>query len=118
MDRLEEIFMMQNAFDTELLEKRNLNGISMEEWLQREMLAIIVELSEMINEVNYKWWKKPKEIDLEAVKEELVDVLHFFVSMCLKTGMSAQELHQRYLNKNKENFDRQHGKSQKKGYEL
>ena len=62
--------------------------------------------------------RTPKEVDMEAVKEEMVDVLHFFVSMCLKTGMDADELHRRYLEKNKENFDRQHGRSQKPGYAL
>jgi len=46
-----------------------------------------------------------------------VDILHFFVSMCLKTGMDADELYRRYLEKNKENFARQHGTSEKKGYE-
>ena len=36
MDKLSEIFMMQQAFDTELVERRHLNGISMEEWMQKE----------------------------------------------------------------------------------
>ena len=89
MDKLSEIFMMQQAFDTELVERRHLNGISMEEWMQKETIALIAELMEMLGEVNYKWWKNPKEVDMEAVKEEMVDVLHFFVSMCLKTGMDA-----------------------------
>ena len=75
------------------------------------------ELAELIDEVNFKWWKNPKEIDLNAVKEELVDILHFFISMCHKTGMDGQELLDRYLEKNKENFDRQHGLSKKPGYE-
>jgi len=118
MDKLSEIFMMQQAFDTELVERRHLNGISMEEWMQKETIALIAELMEMLGEVNYKWWKNPKEVDMEAVKEEMVDVLHFFVSMCLKTGMDADELHRRYLEKNKENFERQHGRSQKPGYAL
>jgi len=39
------------------------------------------------------------------------------VSMCLTSGMSAQELFDRYIAKNQENFDRQNGLSQKKGYE-
>ena len=79
---------------------------------------MIVELSEMLNEINYKWWKQEKSVNIDAVKEELVDVLHFFVSMCIKTGMDAEELHRRYLDKNKENFDRQHGRSEKPGYAL
>jgi dimeric dUTPase (all-alpha-NTP-PPase superfamily) len=79
---------------------------------------MLSELSELIDEVNFKWWKNPKPVDTDKVKDELVDILHFFVSMCLKTGMDANELHERYLNKNKENFARQHGTSEKKGYEI
>lgn len=118
MDKLENIFRYQQAFDTELAEQRGLTGISMEQWIQKETLAMLSELAELIDEVNFKWWKNEKPVDKDRVKDELVDILHFFVSMCLKTGMSAEELHERYLNKNKENFARQHGKSQKEGYEV
>jgi len=45
-------------------------------------------------------------------------VLHFFVSMCIRSGMSAQDLLDGYLAKNRENFDRQHGRSSKPGYEV
>ncbi len=118
MDKLENIFKHQNRFDTELAETRGLKDISMEQWIQKETLAMLSELSELIDEVNFKWWKNPKPVDTDKVKDELVDILHFFVSMCLKTGMDANELHERYLSKNKENFARQHGTSEKKGYEV
>lgn len=118
MDKLDTIFHYQAAFDGELMEKRHLEGYSMEEWIQKETLAMMSELAELIDEVNFKWWKNPKPCDVDRVKEELVDILHFFVSMCLKTGMDAGELYRRYLDKNKENFNRQKGLSEKKGYEL
>jgi dimeric dUTPase (all-alpha-NTP-PPase superfamily) len=118
MDKLENIFAYQRRFDTELAERRGLNGIPMEQWIQKETLAMLSELAELIDEVNFKWWKNPKPVDADKVKDELVDILHFFVSMCLKTGMDAEELHRRYLEKNKENFARQHGTSEKKGYEV
>lgn len=117
MDKLESIFEYQNRFDTELVEKRGLQDIPMEQWIQKETLAMISELSELIDEVNFKWWKNPKPVDTGKVKDEMVDILHFFVSMCLKTGMDADELYRRYLDKNKENFARQNGTSEKKGYE-
>jgi dimeric dUTPase (all-alpha-NTP-PPase superfamily) len=47
--------------------------------------------------VNFKWWKNPQPVDRERVKEELVDILHFFVSMCLKCDISPEELYQGYL---------------------
>lgn len=118
MDKLENIFRYQNKFDTELAQNRGLENIPMEQWIQKETLAMLSELAELIDEVNFKWWKNPKPVDTDKVKDELVDILHFFVSMCLKTGMDADELYERYLNKNKENFARQHGTSEKEGYEV
>jgi len=115
-DKLEHIFQLQEKFDRALIENRNLHHIEFEEWIQKEVLAMISELSELLNEVNFKWWKNKKDINMEAVQEELVDILHFFVSMCIKSGMSAQDLYEGYLKKNKENFDRQEGLSQKEGY--
>ena len=118
MDKLDTIFDYQNKLDTDIIEKRSLGSIGMEEWIQRETLAMMSELAELIDEVNFKWWKNKKPVDIELVRGELVDILHFFVSMCLKTGMDAEMLFEKYLEKNQENFDRQYGRSEKKGYEL
>jgi dimeric dUTPase (all-alpha-NTP-PPase superfamily) len=118
MDKLEKIFEYQKKFDDEIIEKRGLKDVTMEEWIQKETLAMLSELSELIDEVNFKWWKNKKEVDVNLVRGELVDILHFFVSMCHKTGMDADMLFDAYMNKNKENFNRQHGLSEKKGYEL
>lgn len=118
MDQLETIFKYQRMFDEQLAEQRGLGHIGMEEWIQRETLAMLSELAELIDEVNFKWWKNAKPVQPERVKEELVDILHFFVSMCIKTGMDANELCERYLQKNKVNFDRQKGLTDKEGYEV
>ncbi len=116
MDILATIFERQKAFDDDLIARRNLAHITREEWIQKESLAIMDELSELINEVNYKWWKNPKPLDEAAIKEELIDILHFWASMCLKMGMSAQDVLDIYMAKNQENFNRQEGKSAKPGY--
>ncbi len=118
MDKLESIFEYQKRFDSELIQSRGLTDITMEQWIQKETLAMISELAELIDEVNFKWWKNESPVEVGKVKDELVDILHFFISMCLKTGMDAQELYNRYIAKNKENFARQRGTSEKKGYEL
>ncbi len=118
MDKLEKIFEMQNALDSKIINERNLKDINMSEWVQKEILAIMSELNEILGEINWKWWKNPKEINMSNLKEEIIDVLHFFVSMCLKVGMNAEEVFNIYLSKNKENIERQDGKSNKEGYEV
>jgi hypothetical protein len=89
LDKLDTIFYMQNLFDSDLVKNRGLENITPEEWIQKETLAIISELAELLAEVNFKWWKNPKEVNVPAVKEELVDILHFFTAMCLKMGMTS-----------------------------
>lgn len=118
MDKLDKIFELQLKFDQDVIKNRGLEGIPPEKWIQMQTLAMLSELAELLDEVNFKWWKNPKEIDKSAVKEELVDILHFFVGMCQRMGMTADELFNIYTGKNAENFDRQYGKSQKKGYEV
>lgn len=117
MDKLDVIFQMQQSLNEDIESRRNI-GFTREEWMQKEVLAMISELSEVLDEVNFKWWKNAKPIDDASLKGELVDVLHFFVSMCLKSGMTADELFALYKAKNQENFDRQYGRSQKQGYEV
>ena len=117
-DKLETIFYMQEKFDSDVIKNRHLEDITPSQWIQKQTLAMISELAELLDEVNFKWWKNPKEIDYSLVKGELVDILHFFTGMCLRVGMDAEELFRLYMEKNKENFDRQYGKSAKKGYEI
>jgi len=116
-DKLDVIFEMQKSLNDFITNSRNLQ-YTQEEWIQKRAIALIEEVTEVLNEVNYKWWKNPKPRNDEHLKEELVDVLHFFVGMCIDAGLSADEMYDIYLKKNKENFDRQNGLSSKKGYEL
>ena len=76
------------------------------EWFLRFDLALKQESSEAIDSLNWKWWKKDEE-DWDNVKVELVDMLHFWVSMCTMAGMDAAEVMQLYFKKNELNFKRQ-----------
>ncbi len=117
-DKLETIFALQRMLNEDITRLRGLDGITYEEWIQKYTLAIISELSELLCEVNFKWWKNKKTLDNEAIREELVDILHFLISMCIRSGMSAEDLYNGYIEKNQENFDRQYGKSNKEGYAI
>ncbi|MCH5278497.1 MAG: dUTPase [Christensenellaceae bacterium] len=117
MDKLDRIFEMQRLLDEDIASRRHLD-FTTEEWMQKEVLAMLSELSEVLDEVNFKWWKNKKPLDTAALQGELVDILHFFISMCIRAGLNAEGLFEGYVVKNKENFDRQYGRSEKKGYEV
>ena len=118
MDKLDELFELQKQFDKELEENRNIHDISIDEWVQKGVLALIAELVEVVNEVNYKWWKNPFEINMDNLKEEMIDVLHFYISTCLKIGITPEEVLEIYKKKTHENILRQKGLSEKKGYAI
>lgn len=117
MDKLDKIFELQKMFDEKVIEERNLQ-YDLDTWLQKDILAMLSELGELLDETNFKWWKNRKTLNRDLLKEELVDILHFFISMCLKLDLTPQELYEAYISKNKENFLRQEGRSKKEGYEV
>jgi len=115
MDKLDRIFELQAKLDERIEREHNID-FSRDEWIQKEMLAIISELSEALMETNFKWWKNPRETDDAKLREELIDVLHFFVSLCIRCGLTADSMYEIYMAKNEENNKRQDGTSEKKGY--
>lgn len=80
--------------------------------LQNDLIAntcnfIAEEAFEIKRNFNYKSWKRPFKPDMEAAKEEIIDTLHFVMQAAIFAGMTADELHQRYCNKNAINHTRQ-----------
>lgn len=123
MDKLDVIFDMQSKLNGYITKSRGLahaqdDPAYRSEWIQRQLLALMSEMTEVLDEVNYKWWKNEREINERALKEEVVDMLHFMVSIALTAGLDARELFDIYLEKNEENFKRQFGTSAKQGYAL
>jgi dimeric dUTPase (all-alpha-NTP-PPase superfamily) len=79
-------------------------------WFLNFELAMRQEMAEAIDSLNWKWWKKDEE-DWDNIKVELVDILHFWVSMCTVAGLDAEDVMALYAKKNKLNHTRQ-----EKGY--
>ena len=107
---------LQDVFDEQirLNEKINPNlytEIQENEELKRQRfldfeLALRQESAEAVDSLNWKWWKKDTD-DWDNVKVELVDMLHFWVSMCTIVGLTAEDVLSLYLKKNKLNHTRQ-----------
>ncbi len=117
MDRLEEMLALQAQLNARIRRRPGMETLDSDAWMQKFAIALIAEVAEALDETNYKWWKNRKAVNMPALKEELVDVLHFFLSMCLEAGMGAEEIYRIYKSKCEENFARQDGKSAKAGYD-
>jgi len=81
-------------------------------------IAMESELDEIRREVNWKWWKNPKEVDIKALQGEVIDLWHFLLSLSRVVGLTPQTIYETYIAKNAENHARQSGKSEKEGYEV
>jgi len=79
---------------------------SKRKWFMNFELAMRQECSEAIDSLQWKWWKKTED-DWDNIKIELVDILHFWVSMCTVAGLSAEEVIDLYFKKNDLNHKRQ-----------
>jgi dimeric dUTPase (all-alpha-NTP-PPase superfamily) len=114
-DMLEDIFKRQKGLDDIIRNTKKSQGFDFgfneSEWIDRLTTAMIAEALELKEESNWKWWKKPKEIDKDAIRDEMADILHFWVSLCLKLGISPHDIYRAYIEKNEENRKRQ-----QKGY--
>ncbi len=70
-------------------------------------LALMVETVEMLQELNWKPWKKTQHpVKMEKVKEELVDCLHFLLELMIIWGMTPKEVFGAYQIKHGINKER------------
>ena len=108
MDKLEEIFQMQDALNRRI--GVNLPPPTDEEktkWILNSTRAMQQETAELIDSVPWKWWAKYQKFDEQNAKVEVVDLFHFLVSLAQTLGMTADDVYQAYLKKNAVNHQRQ-----------
>lgn len=68
-------------------------------------LALRQEVTEAVDCVPWKWWKD-STVDINALKEELADILFFWVSMCQSYGFSSHDMMEAYDRKVTINYNR------------
>jgi dimeric dUTPase (all-alpha-NTP-PPase superfamily) len=69
--------------------------------------ALFVEIAESLQETDFKSWKKPKGIDIDKYREELIDCWHFLINLSLAAGMDHIDIYTRFVEKNEINKKRQ-----------
>ena len=108
MDKLEQLFQMQEELNQRI--GVNTNGMNQEEktrWILNYCRAMSQELAELTDSVPWKWWAKYQTFDEQNARVEVIDMLHFLISLAQVLGMSANDVFGAYLEKNKVNLNRQ-----------
>ncbi len=128
-DKLEEIFAKQAELNDAIFAKQGIRGpdgkvltmqaiagaLEREElgpnglpnlWLRNYLTALKAEATEVEQDLLWKWWSKDR-IDLQNIRVEIVDLMHFLTSMALVAGLRAEDFHRLYTRKHEVNHQRQ-----------
>jgi hypothetical protein len=76
------------------------------EWLGKYLAALDDESRELREELLWKWWSKD-HLDMQNIRVEIIDQLHFWMSMALTAGLGPDEVFDIYMQKNAVNHARQ-----------
>ncbi|MBB6176400.1 dimeric dUTPase (all-alpha-NTP-PPase superfamily) [Anoxybacillus tengchongensis] len=106
VEKLEKMFQMQQALDERIIAECNIEK-TLDEWVVAITIAMESEIDEIRREVNWKWWKQEKEIDLNRLQEEVIDLWHFLLSLSRMVGLAPETIFEKYMDKNKINHQRQ-----------
>lgn len=77
------------------------------EFIRWNVLALEDELHEALAETGWKPWATSRHINTDKFHGELVDAFHFFMNLCLVSGLTADQLLERYFEKRAINAKRQ-----------
>ena len=108
MDKMDEIFDLQEKLNSRIgVNMNELNDDDRVKWILNYIRAMQQELAELTDSVPWKWWAKYQEFDQQNARVEIVDLFHFLISLAQVMGMSADNVYDAYLKKNKVNHNRQ-----------
>ncbi|MHB9026682.1 MAG: dUTPase [Armatimonadota bacterium] len=107
-DRFEHLFQMQELLNRRIgVDTRTMTDEERVQWVLNYCRAMSQELAELTDSVPWKWWAKYQQFDKQNCRVEVVDMLHFLISLAQVLELSADDVYQAYLKKNAVNFERQ-----------
>ena len=108
MDKFDQIFSMQEELNERIgVVTQDMDEEAKTKWVLNYSRAMQQELAELIDSVPWKWWAKYQKFDEQNARVEVVDLFHFLISLAQVLGMSAEDVSDAYVKKNKVNHDRQ-----------
>ena len=83
------LFEKQKQLDEYIYKK---NNVTAKEVFERKIVALLVELGELANELKFfKYWKENINIDRQRAIEEYIDVIHFAIGLAVDLGINEHE---------------------------
>ncbi len=107
-DKLEEIFRLQEVLNRRIgVDTANLTEEQRQQWVLNYCRAMTQEIAELTDSVPWKWWAKYQKFDKQNARVEVVDLLHFLISIAQVLEMTPDDVFDAYTKKHKVNVARQ-----------
>ena len=107
-DKLNEIFQMQQALNLKIgVDTANMTEEQRVQWVLNYCRAMTQEIAELTDSVPWKWWAKYQKFDKQNARVEVVDLLHFLISIAQVLEMTPEDFSEAYAKKHKVNLARQ-----------
>jgi dimeric dUTPase (all-alpha-NTP-PPase superfamily) len=107
-DQLRELFRMQKSLNERIgVFTDGMSEADKTKWVLNYTRAMTQEMAELTDSVPWKWWAKYQKFDEQNARVEVVDLLHFLISLAQVLGMGADDVFAAYVKKNEVNLRRQ-----------
>jgi dimeric dUTPase (all-alpha-NTP-PPase superfamily) len=107
-DKLDEIFRLQQALNQRIgVNTSEMTDEQRQQWVLNYCRAMSQEVAELTDCVPWKWWAKYQKFDKQNARVEMVDLMHFLISIAQVLEMTPDDLYEAYTKKHKVNLDRQ-----------
>jgi dimeric dUTPase (all-alpha-NTP-PPase superfamily) len=107
-DKLEEIFRLQEQLNKRIgVDTEHLTDEQRQQWVLNYCRAMTQEIAELTDSVPWKWWAKYQKFDRQNARVEVIDLLHFLISIAQVLEMTPDDFFDAYTKKHKVNFARQ-----------
>lgn len=112
----QNVWNIQKRFTSNFVDFNKLdNDIDRESFTKEYIIALLPELTEVLNEINYKQHKQRKKVNKDFLVEELIDVFKYYLNILLMWGIEPEDFLEKYIEKsNKVNSQYQEFKNNSK----
>jgi len=107
-DKLEAVFYLQKLLNRRIgVDTDKMGEAQRQEWMLNYCRALMQEAAELTDCMPWKWWASYQKFDKQNARVEIVDLLHFLISLAQVMEITPDELFEAYTKKHRVNLARQ-----------
>jgi dimeric dUTPase (all-alpha-NTP-PPase superfamily) len=107
-DKLDEIFRLQRELNLRIgVDMARMTDGDRQRWMLNYCRAMNQEIAELTDCVPWKWWAKYQRFNRQNARVEIVDLLHFLVSLAQVMELAPDDIFEAYTKKHRVNLARQ-----------